>query len=434
MSDNQVEPPRAWRERISDLLTAIQQDLRKVAGARSSVGENNRPVTLSTAAAWLIPSVSALFLVIGYVVQSAQDSLLGFPSDVDFPNGYLIDSANFIRDSIYLLLERAQTGFSNSGLLHHPILLSFAVLVAIATRLLSSAPSRWAAVALRAAQLLLLVLLVSKFLTLDAPLLRVENLLSTPSSSVVGQEDAYWSLLTLKDARTLARNHFFVRPGSQATGLERFVGSRSADIFDQIVCSRLSPAVSGHIDRFATSKLCGDQNAEIDLREDLQDEVLANVVVLILLGVDLVILTRMPRRSALTGLACLFVGLACFAAPYAYGKLIKSTDFEFGIVRPTDILVAKLAAPDVAIIAPKRTTFDAALLSSRSDGIKFLSLRTAPCSVPPGGNGPNTTQRLSLSRVSTDQILSFEEIQTQDVISMAAGEGRQCGDTGGPLP
>jgi hypothetical protein len=85
---------------------------------RNSLGtlehENTFSRTLAaTIAKWLIPSVSAIFIVVGYVVVQAQQNLLGVDLDNGGTSGYIIATAGFLRDIctfIPLMLIQIVTG------------------------------------------------------------------------------------------------------------------------------------------------------------------------------------------------------------------------------------------------------------------------------------------------------------------------------------
>lgn len=128
----------------------------------------------SMVAKWLIPSVSALFVIVGYVVQMAQQALLGIGAEGWDQGGYVGQASGFFRDLVTRVADVVVQLFSAGQVPLHGHFADLAVATLVVVLVIWAPPGlrRWRPVLLPA---LLLVLLVAKFLTMDAPLSQVEN-------------------------------------------------------------------------------------------------------------------------------------------------------------------------------------------------------------------------------------------------------------------
>lgn len=365
---------------------------------------------------WLIPSVGALFAVVGYVVTAAQKGLLG----LDYDNGagsYVASAADFVADlptvvADNLLLALGGHPVPLGG--HVGLLAAMAALcgaVALVRRLPLLREQAWA----RHPAVLpvaVLLLIAAKFLALDAPLSRVENVIlgaDRVERSAVAAEVAGRSFGRSFKERLLAldgRNLF-----------EHRIRARTEVLWDEIVCSRIGPEAAQRLSDFRDSAVC--QREQALNRDALTGEFLAHVLAG---GLILLLAWRLLHAS---GPAPLRVSLFLLAlsyqltVPYAYGKLLKSTYFDYGWIRPA----ASLLDPEDKSGAGRRIY---ALVLARSPvGTNLLVVQRGRCAAADAEYAS-----VRLSSVSASQVLSVEEIYRQDVITWTMLAERSCP----PLP
>jgi hypothetical protein len=120
----------------------------KVAGNATKQGssEVTAPPSLLSSFAWLIPSFAAFLIANGFIVQSAQEDLLGLAIYARNSQSYLNTSADFIRDVTIGLIDGIYRWHLPEIVRTHPRLFLAAASAAAAITLLCWAPATHSAV------------------------------------------------------------------------------------------------------------------------------------------------------------------------------------------------------------------------------------------------------------------------------------------------
>ncbi len=391
-------------------------------------------VLASDIAKWLVPSVTVLFGVVGFVAQSAQDGLLGLGASTD-SSRYISSAADFVVAVIAAIVGVVTALFAFTqvsiagffwGLIGATLATACVLLlpsVAHGLRLDRSAfYHRYHAYLVPA---LAVVLLLFKFLVFDAPLLKVENV-------ILGS----WSHGT--DSPDLGQT-FAER---LQHGTESLVSARTERLWSEIVCSRIGDSIGPtKVNVPNVTCLPGGLAAN---QHALNGEFLAQLWLMSLIAIlALAILRSAAAQHFMLALAVLSL-LYALTLPYAFGKLMKSTYYEYGRVRlaPTMAVPADQLRPQPnstpaqsggaatsatgagaqqqmtqALAVPLR----ALILSRGSASTDLLVAKRRSC-----GTQPGTSERVSQSSLSPSQVLSIEEIYRQDVITWATLHQHAC--------
>ena len=375
---------------------------------------------LGMTAKWLVPSASILFLAWGYIIQSAQVSLLGIDVQGDFPNSYFVDAADFVRDSVLLFLSRSLSG-GPFTLLHHPVLLVCACGLLVATVVVNLTLRTWPG-AIRLAQIALAGVAIAKFLTLDAPLLQIEDLITASSGSD-------WSLISeppAQKSQTPATASQSLTPpaaGAPPTNFEGFIQGEAVQIFADILCSR-----TGAEHPCSTSEILRGVKLPTLTKEQwqdrLEDEFICNIVVGMILFAGAILMLRSGRRTTSTSLLALLVAAYSLSIPYAYGKLLKDTTFELGNLRVGSDLMTAYTDPKDGIV-DKGSLPLALLVSQTAQGANMLTLVPMDCGSTVTGQNP---QQAATYFIFNSELKSFEQIAKVDVIEWTYSNSQPCPD------
>jgi len=370
---------------------------------------------LSTAK-WFIPSVTGLFAVVGYIVQTAHTGLIG--RNVEFASGpgYVGAAADFVRDLPTATIDGVLNFGGDGYLAGHGLELLAALVLVLAS---FAVRDRWRTgqCAARFARFLpvgaLVLLLAWKFVSLDAPMTKVEGLvLGTGAEAVYVGQPTQWRSDPMRDKAQQGM-------GARLPGfLRRVIDARADCLYRSIALTRsgkgagVSPSL-----RAPTAMPCpvdGAAGANLE-----QGEFVARLFACVIVGaLAFVVARRRPVWVSAIG----FVGLASLLTlPYAYGKLMVPSYFEVGRVLLADSLTKSRGLdPD----AKKDGAVDAIVLSRRGAEIDFLVMATGICpgkALPrqpakAGGNA-ETYKVARLWTIPNSQILSIREIHRQDVIA-----------------
>jgi hypothetical protein len=372
----------------------------------------------SLLAKWLIPSVAILFGVVGYVVQTAQESLLGVQSAAHEGSAYLNSAADFVRDAVVQLLS-SPLHFAS----HRPWLLLFSVIVtalaivATSSRRLRTRFGRRRVVAVAAFAILLVVGV--KFLMMDAPLLKIQNLANS-------SDNACWTLIAQENSRPLPC------PAKMAAkGAEALVWSESSQIAGEIVCSRiedakaLPEAISRSVACQPPKKGQNQQQKMVQNKTALTDEFICNLVIeIVTIAAALVVFRRAGHNFGAT-MACLLVLFYGLSAPYAYGKVGMTQLFDAGDARIRPDLKASYTAEDPKMIMGE-DRLKGIILEKDAGGVSILVMREGGCPLNPDGTPAPSQVRASSSYLSRDQLLSFDQLEKVDLILWLASQQRNC--------
>ncbi len=363
-----------------------------MAADRNSIASNSKLKSAASVmevgflAKWLIPSAGVMFAVVGYIVESAHSSLLGGGISSSTGAGYAASAADFAYDlptvvvDIFLSCLSLHCGKPESLSLggHGVILLVALLLTSVAfwlPRCLRGSLTKWSGAI---APLMLVILVAGKFIWLDAPMARIENVIVTSNQN----------------------NGYMLNGEQNASGaLDELIRARSYELWNHMVCSR-NPSVP---DEGKAAVVCSkDQEQNRLLIEgEFAARVLACAFVVMLSW-------KVARGSSAHWRQVLsLLGLiTLLTLPYAYGKLLKPTVFEFGRIDLSRDLTGLLLPGEV-----RNEPLRAIVLARRSNAVDLLVELKGGC---PGGITYLVTKVWS---VSTSQLLSIREIYRHDVIA-----------------
>jgi len=356
----------------------------------------------SSVAKWFIPSASALFLVTGYIVQVSEESLLGIGGIAHTSNSYVESSAQFVRDilslPIEILFNRPLSLFANW--------LSLGITVAAATSLLVS--FRWRKISStwshRTAPVVIVLLLGAKFLAFDAPLSLVGNII-LGNAAISGLVDKNLTGPEKTDAINDKIQTNVKWPLSDMI-------SRASHFATVITCSHLGATTlvtagyGGQCDSDSASRAAAPRAIFTVL-------VLMQIVVIIA-SVLILRSTRLSARRAILAL----IGLTYVATvPYDYGKLLRSTSFDYGIVRLSTPLL-----PNVGVDSDLDGTIVRGLILSH-DGSETRLLYVHNSGNPCGANYQKQIQMLSLVG---SEVVSTAQIESHDIFEWSFASKPKC--------
>lgn len=358
-------------------------------------------------AKWLIPSVAGLFAVVGYIVQAGHSNLLGGGLTSDDGASLTTAAADFFYASPQIALDflLAITRFSWTNE-HHFVLGGHSVLLLAAVVLASSA--WWAPTVLRrirgwrtppsaaaVAAFSLLILLITKFLLLDAPMARVENV-------VVAAESEQQAQAGFKLADT------------NGLWFDSFINSRTRVLWRHMACSRIA---DDQVDKMATEDCSRLKNRDRSL---IQGEFSARAIMCVLV---VMLAWKVQGETWPRSVLALLGLLSILSLPYAYGKLLKPTVFEYGKV--------ELAAPLMTALTASKTTpempLHAIVLSKKGPSVDLLVIGTGQC-----GSSGKTYPVTKVWTIPHAQVLSIREIFRRDVITWKLQNETDCGEAPPP--
>lgn len=380
---------------------------------------------------WLIPSFGLLFLLVGYVVHSAHESLLGFPdSDGSHleKSAYAADAADFLRDLLtsvgeLLIDDLPRAEISVGG--HVGLVLASLLAAALAVALARIERLRSRAMAVQAGiGVALVVLIAVKFVMMDAPLTHVEHVMVGTADyrgqTVESRHDATPPLRTAwtediappQPAASAARLAADTVTGPRS--IKQGILKRSARLWGLIVCSRLggltlpgNPGFSGAHCASPPSVEPGDRppSAFEAWKKELSGEYLAQVVTAIGIAVVATSLLRAP--SALAKTVALLSLFSLLSVPYAYGKLVESVNFVFAKV--SLVPGSPHGAPVLGFVVGRD-----------GDHLDLLEAeQNAPCSY-------GTHSEIRFASLPASQILAIEQIYRRDIITWKVQVETSC--------
>lgn len=437
---------------VPDSGSAAEVDSSVGLPANGRIAKSGGDSSLATELAkWLIPSVTVLFGVVGYLIETAHQDLLGVGDGTVDVNGYVTDAAEFAR-AIPTKLAETIEDFNplDVSLGGHLWLVLLSGLLAVAAwhlpRRLVALPGKHAR--LRAAApfvvpVIVLILIAAKFVCLDAPLGQVRGV-------VLGRGDALGAsdLQALRqpidpsglgsktpflDRTVGAQKSFTVRTDAGATSSGRsltgWINAETKALWDGILCSRVELQSGEVVNGAPLIMRCG--TGRLDERLKLRGEFLAHLwmVAMISIAAIPILASATASRAAMTlALLALVYGLT---AANAYGKLIKPTDFDFGVVTLKDAGASTRVRPDGSAASSDQGAtgvglgsvhLEGLILSRNASGTEVLVVEPGTCSTPKG----QQFAAVRLSWFANDQIISVKEIYRQDVITWSVLNEVDC--------
>jgi hypothetical protein len=352
-------------------------------------------VQVADVAKWLVPSVGALFVVIGFIAQTAQDSLLGLGLTHPGNDAYVSAASDFFLVLISTVVSAVENLFSFravsfDGYFWWLLILSLLAGWAFARR----GPGM--------ALLLLIVLLLSKFLVFDAPLLTIHD-------------------VVLRSPPTAHKKLSFVESFRQGT--EPIVRDRAKLLKEEILCSRVKDGLPQNA-AIACSSFPDAPHYARALTGEFLDQIWGTILIVVAAAAVL----RSAGHSRTASAIAILTLLYALMLPYAYGKLQRYALFNVGqVVISSDLAKHLLTEPDLSLPQPATPPSSDAtqnldvLILSRDGGIvDVLVVRSAACA------GGGQSQRIARSTFAGGQVLAVEELYQDDVVAWTARQDHAC--------
>jgi len=354
-------------------------------------------------AKWLIPSVSALFVVTGYVVVSAHNHLLGIAHEGYGASDYIAATASFLQDLLTLLPDAALNMVTGTALPHFDVhqlgLIVALLLVCTGLAIAGTGPfhSEGGSLGQWALAVLVVALLFWTFIVMDAPLTHLENVLVSVGR---GGGEVTGEVPIEKNLDNLA----------QRKGLESFIATRATVLWEQMACKRVRrDALLARGRRVE----CGEIDGAID--PALRNEFLAHSLISLLL---VTLSLQAVRRAKSSILAIVSLLGLCYVLtwPYAYGKLVKPTFYDYGLVLFKSPMTEPGTPPKSEVQA-----INGIVLYRNEQTTELLYAKRGNC---PEGQG--ATQEVKLWEVSNSEVKVIQEIYREDVITWAIQNDQPC--------
>lgn len=381
----------------------------KKAPVRSEASE----ASAATVAKWLVPSASALFIMIGYIIRAAHVSFLGNDFGDVVPVNYPAHAAEFFRDLATVVFDffaawwNGDVGMS----VHSRLELIVAAALGIAGVVLVKFPRKDERLRFWLIGTTLLFAVCGKFLLFDAPLALIEEVAVAGAWTAepvrnMASSNAPWSAAAAEVDDVSWR----------AVGNNNFIARRSQQLWKQMKCRRMgasmnSVASKGYADVLSSttplSKCSGGDGT--------RDEFVMQVVTTGLIGALAYMAFRSHRRTLIiSGVLAFFY---CLTLPYSYGKLLKSTDFQYGRI--------EFAEPVGAIVRKnlRSNGVNGMVLGSGQGMVSFLIMNEDYC---PGDNKLETYREAKIWTVAANQVLDVREIYREDIIRWKIIREKQC--------
>jgi hypothetical protein len=403
-------------------FSRIEKLIKKLYTAKDAAPETSRPPARTFAAAiakWLVPSISALFITVGYVVISAHQNLLGIESQTFSTSDCIVNASVFLYD-LFTLLPDAALGIVT--LAHLPsfditeiCLLAAALLFSVMLTVIGKDKFHINNSNFRQYLLVFIILslVFSKFIILDAPLSIVENVLTNEGSRSNNESKFIPIEKRLENSR-------------HGGWLDKIVSQRALRIWTVMVCSRVS---------YDMLKLNKNPVAQCTCNEHtsnhiVQSEFIAHSILsILLLAISLQILRRTNRHNV--AVIAILVSAYTFTWPYAYGKLVKATNYKYGqIIFKSGLTssVSALSNKSTAASLPSAMTEHAIIFESGATTCKLLVMKESSC--PVLNNSPSEfqakMQEAKLWEIPNSEITAIKEIYWEDVIAWKIRNEKAC--------
>ena len=356
-------------------------------GHASAPTRSSIVINPATAAAWLIPSVSVLFGAIGYVILSAHENLLGIDLGSKGSAEYVGAAARFLQDLGSMLFVAVPSGDLGVWDVPEIVLASFCAILCALIFLRPDVQSKT-----QTCGVWLIVIVSLKFVIIDAPLMRVENVVGRKTDV----ESNFYGQHTTTDVSS------DMRAQVQRSGvMNKLIAQRALNTYTAIVCARRAIPEIG----------CGDTNAA-SYEKIVHGKFVSNTLISMLLLAAAIRILRFSN-IAWVSVAALFLLAYSLSWPYAYGKLKRSTDYLFGLV--------SFNAPAGNTGDVKGPTRNYGVLVYQTDHLaKLLVREEIPCS-------PTVkSSEVKLWAIPNSEIKKITEIHFVDVIRWKIDSEKTC--------
>lgn len=373
-------------------------------------------------AKWLIPSVGALFIVIGYLANLAHHAFLGFDPGLLEPNEYLATSGDFLR---YVLRAPVSGALAWS----HALFDGVHLLSVVPTLVSAAGCTVWHAWAKRrdslntkricriAIGIFLGMAVVLRLVTMDAPVAKLQGALvvlsETPEERIAASAIQPGSAPNTSSPTQPVRDKTpptrysltdrLDREASNTDGLARLVAERAKTLWVNIRCTRTasySEALS------STPSAC---NKGVEAPGTIEGEGLAHLLMtgaIIWLACLALLDHPGPWRA---GLAWISI-FSCLTLALTFGKLGHVLDYDF--VR---IVMKTPLEPDKSEHNEAARSLEGIVLQMNKDWTTLAVSSPIDCK---GG----VTSEVKIWRISNGEVLWEKDIYRTDVLQWAAAK------------
>ena len=324
---------------------------------QAKTGIESRAFSSWDVAKWLIPSVSALCIVLGYIAKFAHHAFLGFDPGLLEPGEYLAATGEFLRWVLHLpesgWLSWQHALFDTAHLIAVWPALALGVGIMVwrhRHRSREAIDERYCRWARHINTLALLAVLLLRLVALDAPVARLEGALA---ASIVWKPSGQKGQLTSERENITERLQQEINSSS---ALHRAIVLRAQTLWNAKRCVRpTAPQPRAPVEESCTAA----HYAGVEDGEGLAQ--LLVTVMLLSLAIRILMERSEPWSAGLAWLAI----FSCMLLPVTFGKLGHSLEYDFAEIGLKTSL-----------------TFD----DSLSSGVTTTSLSGSPSAAPPAAS------------------------------------------------
>lgn len=358
---------------------------------------------------WLIPSATALFAVVGYIVQTAHEDVLGVGSLAHSTSTYVQAAALFFRDIVSLPID-VMLGGGGAALARQSPMLAF-TLTMLALLVVTTYVPRLPAWLVRwAAPFVICVLLAVKFVNFDAPLTLVHDL-------VLGSDTV--------QVRVVEPTDPIESPPGQKGWLFSYEAGQANRLAYAIVCSHLGDGARSNQRALAgKARDLGSNDCDPDRAAQSAGSARATFCVLLLMQLVItwaaIMIIRSPQQpSHRRHLIAVFALIYGLTIPYAYGKLLRSTSFEIGKIA----LSHSLGMADGVESADMADRVRGLVVGQDGSGTRVLTtIPDQPCK----GRSDMSSRRIVMLSLSPSQVISVGQIESRDIFEWSFASATRC--------
>lgn len=381
---------------------------------------NERPEPAAPALAvakWLVPSVTALFLVIGYVIHASHQALLGLDFEYPGTTESISATAEYLRHLVVTFVEFAvrpgvfwSSWWEIALIACLPLLGLVLAAVKRARRLLAAeGPSALDLQVSNTDRALMgigvIVVTFGSVALYELPLTRIEQALVRGPTSLESR------------LAPVAISTYSVP--------ERQISDRARSIWQDMVCLRVGEHAVGFLSTGLNIK-CGE-GAQKTHKQRIDNFYLQNALIKVVVATVSLSLFFRARTIPFTVVNGLILIYCVLSIPYAYGKLVHSTEVERGrIYFKSPIIETSSEGADTPLGAQagnKGNVLAALILSRGQENMKLYVSKEVPCLSP---TGPRHQYEWRVWEGSNTEILAIKDIERRDIIREHNFVGTRC--------
>jgi hypothetical protein len=370
----------------------------------------------------------ALFGLVGYVVQTAQEELLGLPSAGFDSRTFFTAAADFLRDTLGFSIGFVQpsryTQLSFEGhaaawlwAMTVAALLSVTGLWLLTSRFRTDRP--WLRRSVNVLPIFVMIAVIgSKFVLLDLPVSHLRStILGNDQTSIINNGETS----PARDDFALRGKMFVNRIlGSEAQGANvaetphlSGTATRTLRLWRNLVCSRIGRTTefrSGLPEEAQGKCQIDRRKARAKLDTFYLSELWCAGILALIIG-SLLLLRSASGGSVAISLVAAF---SLLSVPYSYGKLMRSTYFDYGLIALNKPLLGSYGLAQGAPLF-------GLLVEKNASNTTLLVIEHGSCD--PGAPEFRLVKEVS---VSNTDLISVEEIYRQDVLTWALEQQSPC--------